>query len=101
MRTLALHGGARVAVVKDEWPDAFGFVSRGRLQLELRDGEPGPVPGRDAGFWLRGAGPRVLMNPGRGTATVHIVPLGPRPAPAPQAPHDSYRSMEERDEQHA
>ena len=32
-------------------------------QLELRDGEPGPVPGRDAGFWLRGAGPRALINP--------------------------------------
>jgi hypothetical protein len=24
---------------------------RGRVQLELRDGEPGPVRGRGAGFW--------------------------------------------------
>jgi hypothetical protein len=54
--TLALRGGARVAVVAAEWCDAFGVVTRGRVQLELRDGEPGPVLGRDAGFWLRGTG---------------------------------------------
>jgi DNA-binding CsgD family transcriptional regulator len=47
--TLALRGGARVAVVAAEWCDAFGVVTRGRVQLELRDGEPGPVLGRDAG----------------------------------------------------
>ncbi len=37
---------------------------RGRVQLELRDGEPGPALGRDAGFWLRGTGVRALRNPG-------------------------------------
>ena len=73
MRTLALRGGARVEVVEAEWCDAFGVVIRGRVQLELRDGEPGPVLGRDAGFWLRGTGVRALRNPGRGTATVLIV----------------------------
>ncbi|MGI5328766.1 hypothetical protein [Actinomadura nitritigenes] len=39
MRTLALRGGARVAVVAAEWRDAFGVVTRGRVQLELRDGD--------------------------------------------------------------
>ncbi|WP_405810472.1 DUF6069 family protein [Streptomyces sp. NBC_00210] len=56
MWTLALRGGARVAVVAAEWCDAFGVVTRGRVQLELHHGEPGPVLGRDAGFWLRGTG---------------------------------------------
>ncbi|GAA4072538.1 hypothetical protein [Streptomyces shaanxiensis] len=73
MRTLTLRGGARVAVVAAEWYDAFGVVTRGRVQLELRDGEPGPVLGRDAGFWLRGTGVRALRNPGRRTARVRIV----------------------------
>ena len=73
MWTLALGGGARVAVVAAEWCDAFGVVTRGRVQLELRDGEPGPVLGRDAGFWLRGTGVRALRNPGRSTARVRIV----------------------------
>ncbi|MFG2369246.1 hypothetical protein ACGFY3_48010 [Streptomyces mirabilis] len=73
MWTLTLRGGARVAVVAAEWHDAFGVVTRGRLQLELHDGEPGPVLGRDAGFWLRGTGVRALHNPGRRTARVHIV----------------------------
>lgn len=43
------------------------------VQLELHDGEPGPVLGRDAGFWLRGTGVRALRNPGRRTARVRIV----------------------------
>ncbi|WP_367325780.1 hypothetical protein [Streptomyces sp. HUAS ZL42] len=73
MGTLALRGGARVAVVAAEWCDAFGVVTRGRVQLELRDGEPGPVLGRGAGFWLRGTGVRALRNPGRRRARVHIV----------------------------
>jgi hypothetical protein len=73
VRTLALPGGARVAVVAGQWWDAFGVVTRGRVQLELRDGEPGPVLGRHAGFWLRGTGVRALRNPGRRTATVLIV----------------------------
>ncbi|GGO59203.1 hypothetical protein [Streptomyces lasiicapitis] len=73
MWTLALRGGARVAVVAAEWRDAFGVVTRGRVQLELRDGEPGPVLGRGAGFWLRGTGVRALRNPGRGTARVRVV----------------------------
>ena len=75
MWTLSLRGGARVAVVAAEWCDAFGVVTRGRVQLELRDGEPGPVLGRDAGFWLRGTGVRALRNPGRRTARVRIVTL--------------------------
>ncbi|WP_405965518.1 hypothetical protein OG713_41905 [Streptomyces sp. NBC_00723] len=73
MRTLALRGGARVVVVAAEWSAAFGVVTRGRVQLELRDGEPGPVLGRDAGFWLRGTGVRALRNPGRRTARLRIV----------------------------
>ena len=73
MWTLALRGGARVAVVAAQWYDAFGVVTRGRVQLELRDGELGPVLGRDAGFWLRGTGVRALRNPGRRTARVRIV----------------------------
>ena len=72
MWTLALRGGARVAVVAAEWCDAFGVVTRGRVQLELRDGEPGPVLGRDAGLWLRGIGVRALRTPGRPTARVRI-----------------------------
>ncbi|AXH92448.1 DUF6069 family protein [Micromonospora aurantiaca] len=72
-RTLALPGGARVAVVAAQWHHAYGVVTRGRVQLELRDGTPGPVLGRDAGFWLRGTGVRALRNPGRRTATVRIL----------------------------
>jgi hypothetical protein len=71
--TLALRGGERVAVVTAEWSDAFGVVSSGRVQLELRNGEPGPVLGRDAGFWLRGTGVRALQNAGRRTARVRIL----------------------------
>jgi hypothetical protein len=43
-------------VVAAQWCDAFGVVTHGRVQLELRDGEPGPVLECDAGFWLRGTG---------------------------------------------
>ncbi|MEU8122910.1 DUF6069 family protein [Spirillospora sp. NPDC049024] len=73
MRTLTLRGGARVAVTAADWGHAFGVVTQGRVQLELRGGEPGPVLGRDAGFWLRGTGVRALRNPGRRTARVRIV----------------------------
>ncbi|MEV4279629.1 DUF6069 family protein [Actinoplanes xinjiangensis] len=73
MRTLALPRGARVAVVAAQWRDVFAVVTRGRVQLELRDGEPGPVLGRDAGFWLRGTGVRALRNPGRRTARIRII----------------------------
>jgi hypothetical protein len=72
VRTLALRDGARVTVVAAEWCDAYGIVTRGRVPLELRDGEPGPVLGRDAGFWFRGTGARPA-NPGRRTARVRIV----------------------------
>jgi hypothetical protein len=48
VRTLAPRGGARVAVVAAEWCDAFGVVTRGRVQLELRHGEREPILGRDA-----------------------------------------------------
>jgi hypothetical protein len=71
--TLALPRGARVVVVAAEWYDAFAVVTRGRVQLELRHGEPGPVLGRGAGFWLRGTGVRALRNPGRLMAEVRIV----------------------------
>jgi hypothetical protein len=84
VRTLTLRGGARVAVVAAQWRDAFGVVTRGRVQLELRDGEPGPILGRDAGFWLRGTGARALRNPGSRTARVRIVT--PRTA-TPQSTH--------------
>jgi hypothetical protein len=87
VRTLALRGGERVAVVAAEWRDAFGVVVRGRVQLELRDGEPGPVLGRDAGFWLRGTGVRALRNPDRRTARVRIV------TPAHQLPKAGGRVM--------
>lgn len=73
MPTLALRGGARVAVAPAEWQDAFGVVIRGRVQLELRDGAPGPVLECDAGFWLRGTGVRALRNPGRRTAKIRII----------------------------
>lgn len=73
MPTLALRGGARVAVAPAEWQDAFGVVTRGRVQLELSDGEPGPILECDAGFWLRGTGVRALRNPGRRTAKIHII----------------------------
>ncbi|MER6188295.1 DUF6069 family protein [Streptomyces sp. NPDC001652] len=86
MRTLTLRGGARVAVVAAQWYDAFGVVTRGRVQLELRDGEPGPVLGRDAGFWLRGTGVRALRNPGRRTARVRVLTPGPEPSHAGQHP---------------
>ena len=72
MRTLALRAGARVTVVAAEWRDAFAVVTHGRVQLELRDGRPGPVLRRDAGFWLRGTGVRALHNPGRRTARVRV-----------------------------
>ncbi len=72
-RTLALPGGTRVPVVAARWHHACGVVTHGRVQLELRDGTPGPVLGRDAGFWLRGTGVRALRNPGRRTATVRIL----------------------------
>ncbi|MGR6318209.1 hypothetical protein Q2K19_01780 [Micromonospora soli] len=99
MRTLTLRGGARVAVVAAEWRGAFGVVTRGRVQLELRDGEPGPVLGRDAGFWLRGTGVRALRNPGRRTATVRIVT--PRDKTVTyQTTHPVRQLMEERHEQH-
>jgi hypothetical protein len=62
-----------VAVVAAQWYDAFGVVTRGRVQLELHHGEAGPVLGRDAGCWLRGTGVRALRNPGRRTARVLIV----------------------------
>lgn len=93
MWTLTLRGGARVAVVAAEWCDAFGVVTRGRVQLELRDGEPGPVLGRDAGFWLRGTGVRALRNPGRRTAGAHRHPQGqdrhmPVNTPVRQLPND-------------
>src|SRR4029450_9051478 len=72
--------------------EVFGIVTRGRVQLELRDGEPGPVLGRDAGLWLRGAGVRALRNPGRSTAWVRILTPGSGPSPARQhTPYASYR----------
>ena len=73
MPTLALRGGARVAVAAAEWENAFGVVIRGRVQLELRSGAPGPILECDAGFWLRGTGVRALRNPGRRTARIHII----------------------------
>lgn len=101
MWTLTLRGGARVVVVAAEWCDAFGVVTRGRVQLELHDGEPGPVLGRDAGFWLRGTGVRALRNPGRRTARVRIVtPRARTVAGQSTHPYASYRMMEERHEQH-
>ena len=101
MWTLALRGGERVAVVAAQWCDAFGVVTRGRVQLELRDGSPGPVLGRDAGFWLRGTGVRALHNPGRRTAKVRIVTPTPGPSQAGHhTPYPNYRMLEGRREQH-
>ena len=83
MRTLALRGGARLAVVAADWRDAFGVVTRGRVQLELRDGEPGPVLGRDAGFWLKPARTRAAgtetepRHAGSRTSASQIVVEGP------------------------
>lgn len=72
MRTLALRGGERVAVVPAEWIDAFGVVTRGEVQLELRDGSSGPVLGQDAGFWLQGTGVRALLNPSPHPAMIRV-----------------------------
>lgn len=72
MRTLALRGGERVAVVPAEWIGAFGVITCGHVQLELRDGSSGLVLGLDAGFWLQGTGVRALLNPGRHIAMVRI-----------------------------
>ncbi|MEU4478989.1 hypothetical protein AB0F68_13105 [Micromonospora sp. NPDC023966] len=63
MRTLALGAGERSAVVAAEWRDAFDVVTRGRVQLELRDGQSGSVLGRAAGFWLRGIGVAARATP--------------------------------------
>jgi hypothetical protein len=79
VRTLPLRSGSRVPVVAAEWYDAFAVVTHGQVQLVLRNGELGPVLGRDAGFWLRGTGVRALRNPGRRTAMVCIVTPGPDP----------------------
>ena len=100
MRTLALRDGARVTVVAAEWCDAYGIVTRGRVQLELRDGEPGPVLGRDAGFWFRGTGVRPAeIRPSHGEGA-HRHPPGPRPSHASHhAAHASNRMTEERHEQ--
>ncbi|MDQ1042343.1 hypothetical protein [Streptomyces sp. V4I2] len=100
MWTLVLRGGARVAVVTAQWYDAFGVVTRGRVQLELRDGEPGPVLGHDAGFWLRGTGVRALRNPGRRTAKVRIVTPMARTVTCQSARPERQSLTEERHEQH-
>ncbi|MFB7739920.1 hypothetical protein ACFC08_37465 [Streptomyces sp. NPDC056112] len=101
MWTLTLRGGARVTVVAAEWRDAFGVVTRGRVQLELRGGEPGPVLGRGAGFWLRGTGVRALRNPGCRAARVRIVTPKARTFTCQSThPYASYRMMEERHERH-
>ena len=96
MWTLALRGGARVAA---QWCDAFGVVIRGRVQLELRDGAPGPVLGRDAGFWLRGTGVRALRNTGEGA---HRHPQGQDRHMLVNTPRTPLLQlmMEERHEQH-
>lgn len=83
MRTLALPGGARVPVDPAAWHDALGVVTRGRVQLERRDGGPGPVLGCGATFWLRGTGVRTLRNPDRTTATVLVVTPHALTAPGP------------------
>lgn len=62
-------------MVAAQWYDAFRVVTRGRVQLEPRDGELGPVLGRDAGFWLPGTGVRALRSPGRRMARVRVVTL--------------------------
>ncbi|MEU5670229.1 DUF6069 family protein [Micromonospora sp. NPDC047753] len=101
MRTLTLHGGTRAEVVAAEWHDAFGVVTSGRVQLELRDGEPGPVLGRDAGFWLRGTGVRALCNPDRRTARVRVFTPGAvtrqstHPVRQPPSEGDNMNSMKD------
>jgi hypothetical protein len=63
--TRTLRGGARVAVVAAaQWCDAFGVVTRRRVQLELRDGQPRSAP---IGSW-----PTVNVD-GRGIATSPLV----------------------------
>ncbi|MCA2212559.1 hypothetical protein [Jidongwangia harbinensis] len=85
MPTLTLRGGERVAVVPAQWCRAFAIVTSGRVQLELRDGAPGPVLGRGAGFWLRGTGVRALRNPGRRTARMRIVTPNEDETPCPES----------------
>ena len=89
MWTLALRGGARVAVVAAEWCDAFGVVTRGRVQLELRDGEPGPVLGRGA---TASPGRSSDAAPGSGSAAPASAPCGTpgrvNTSPVRQLPND-------------
>ncbi|MER7333607.1 MULTISPECIES: hypothetical protein [unclassified Micromonospora] len=102
MWTPALRGGGRVAVVAAEWCDAFGVVTRRRVQLGLRDGERGSVLGRDARFWLRGTGVRALRKPrpshGEGTHRHAQGQDRHTPVDTPRTP--GYRTTEERHEQH-
>lgn len=92
MRTLALPAGARVAVDPMEWNDALGVVTAGRLQLSLRDSQPGPVLECGAAFWLRGTGVRALRNVGPTTA--RVVVITPRPSVVTSRPHESQTPFE-------
>ena len=95
MRTLALRGGERVAVVAAEWYDAFGVVTRGRVQLELRDGEPGPVLGRGA---TASPGRSSDAAPGSGSAAPASAPCGTpgrvNTSPVRQLPNDGGTIMD-------
>lgn len=95
MRSLALPGGARVPVDPAAWDDALGVVTSGRVQLERRDGEPGPLLLCGATFWLRGTGVRTLRNPDSTTATVLVVT--PR---APTSPDPSTLARADRPRRH-
>ncbi|MFE7708076.1 hypothetical protein ACFU6I_20280 [Streptomyces sp. NPDC057486] len=75
MRTLTLCGGARVAVIAAQWCDAFGVVTCGRVQLELRDGEPGPVLVPLIEVEARATAARRIREAKGGTST-------PSPSPA-------------------
>jgi len=44
VRTLALHGGARVAVVPDQWRDAFGLWAAGGCSSSHTTASPARSP---------------------------------------------------------
>jgi hypothetical protein len=93
VRTLPLRAArcARVAVVAAEWCDAFGVVTRGRVQ-ELRDGEPVPVLGRGAGLQVpRHRRPRPAEpRPSHGDGAHRHVQGHDRHLPVNTTPYISY-----------
>jgi hypothetical protein len=76
--TLALRGGARVAVVAAQWCDAFGVVTRGRCSCSCATASPGRSS--DA-------------TPGSGSAAPASAPCNPGVARRGAHPHPRARTV--------